>query len=129
MDERYFLLYGGFMSKFHFVISFVFFLSILCAGAWGQSPQQSTFVATTGQQESGAAQQKRQVPQAAELASDLQRMRVLVNQMQVNLGFVQTTDTPLRHQFELEIEMWQVLIEQMERRLESSYPKPQPSPQ
>ena len=115
------------MSKFRFVIFFVIFLVTSPTAGWAQSQHQSTFVAREGEREAGAAQQKRQVPQAAELASDLQRMRVLVNQMQVNLGFVQTTNTPLRHQFELEIEMWEVLIEQMERRLESSAAKQPPS--
>ena len=34
-----------------------------------------------------------------------------------NLAFVQTTQTPLKHQFELETDAWQVIVEQMERRL------------
>ncbi|HZQ21971.1 MAG TPA: hypothetical protein VFA89_04160 [Terriglobales bacterium] len=42
-------------------------------------------------------------------------MRVLLEQMQENLGMVQNLNTPLRHQFELEIEMWQVLLQQMAR--------------
>lgn len=58
------------------------------------------------------------------MRSDLQRMRVLVNQMQMNLAFVQNTNTPLKHEFELEIEMWQILVNQMERRLESMGGKP-----
>ena len=53
------------------------------------------------------------------MSADLQRMHVLLNQMQTNLAFVQTTTTPLKHQFELEIDMWQILLNQMERRLAS----------
>jgi len=52
-----------------------------------------------------------------QLQADLQRMKVLVNQMRTNLAFVQTSQTPLKHQFELEADAWQVIVEQMERRL------------
>jgi hypothetical protein len=52
-----------------------------------------------------------------QLSADLQRLKVLVNQMRANLAFVQTTQTPMKHQFELETDAWQVVIEQMERRL------------
>ena len=51
------------------------------------------------------------------MKGDLQKMRVLLNQMQMNLAFVQNTTTPLKHQFELEIDMWQILLQQMERRI------------
>jgi hypothetical protein len=51
------------------------------------------------------------------LRMDLQRMKALVQQMQTNLAFVTNTQGPLKHQFELEIEMWQVEIASMERRL------------
>lgn len=51
------------------------------------------------------------------LREDLTRMKALVQQMQTNLGFVDTSQSALKHQFQLEIEMWQTLISQMERRL------------
>ena len=38
-------------------------------------------------------------------------------QMQTNLAFVTSTQGPLKHQFELEIEMWQLEIARMERQL------------
>jgi len=44
-------------------------------------------------------------------------MRAVVQQMQTNLAFVTTIQGPLKHQFELEIEMWQLQIASMERRL------------
>ena len=47
---------------------------------------------------------------------DLQKMRAILNQMRNNLAFVGSTTTPLNHQFELEIDMWQALLDQMERR-------------
>jgi hypothetical protein len=52
--------------------------------------------------------------------SDLQRMRTLVQQMQMNLVSLPPGPTPLRHQFELEIEMWQTLITHIERQLQTT---------
>src|SRR3954453_1096348 len=49
--------------------------------------------------------------------ADLQKMKALVQQMQTNLAFVTSTQGPLKHQFELDIEMWQLQIARMERRL------------
>ena len=37
-------------------------------------------------------------------------LRLLLNQMRNNLAFVQTSQTPLKHQFELEADAWQVII-------------------
>lgn len=50
---------------------------------------------------------------------DIRKMRALLAQMQTNLAFVDSTQSPLKHQFQLDIDMWNVLINQMERR---SYP-------
>lgn len=52
------------------------------------------------------------------MKADLAKMRVLVTQMQNNLGLTTNTTTPLYHQFELEINMWQLVIAHMERRIE-----------
>jgi len=54
------------------------------------------------------------------LREDLQKMKALVQQMQTNLAFVTSTQGPLKHQFELEIEMWQLEIARMERKLGQS---------
>jgi hypothetical protein len=54
------------------------------------------------------------------LQADLQRMHVLVQQMQLNLAAVTSSQDPLKHQFELEIEMWQILQNQMERRVRAA---------
>lgn len=51
------------------------------------------------------------------MKSDVQRMRVLLNQMRNNLAFVDTTQSPLKHQFELEADMWQMELNQMDRRI------------
>jgi len=50
--------------------------------------------------------------------ADAKRMRVILNQMRTNLAFVQNTQTPLKHQFELEIDMWQTLLDQVDRRIQ-----------
>jgi hypothetical protein len=52
------------------------------------------------------------------LANDIARMQSLVHQMENNLAFVQTTTTPLKHQFELELEAWRVVLSGMERRVQ-----------
>ncbi len=54
--------------------------------------------------------------------ADLQHMRTLVQQMQMNLVSLPPGPTPLRHQFELEIEMWQTLITHIERQLPATAP-------
>jgi hypothetical protein len=56
----------------------------------------------------------------AELRTDVERMRVIVQQMEENLAFVDTTQSPLKHQFELEIRMWKMVIARMERTLNGS---------
>ena len=60
------------------------------------------------------------VDNAAELQalqSDVERMRSLILQMQNNMAFVGTTTAPLYHQFELEISMWQLQLNEMDRRI------------
>lgn len=52
------------------------------------------------------------------IRADSKKMHVILNQMQTNLAFVTNTNDPLKHQFELEVEMWQLLLNQMDRRIE-----------
>ena len=47
--------------------------------------------------------------------TDLEKMQALLDQMQRNVAFVSPGDTPLKHQFQLEIEMWQLLIRDMQK--------------
>src|SRR5882672_11055618 len=90
------------------------FLFLNCAN--GQSAEtaeprhatQATAPATNSQRDSDDMEQMR---------ADLERLKVLLNQMRTNLAFVQTSQTPLKHQFELETDAWQVIVEQMDRRL------------
>jgi outer membrane murein-binding lipoprotein Lpp len=57
--------------------------------------------------------------EAQDLRTDIDRLKVILNQMRNNLAFVQTSQTPLKHQFELEADAWQVVIEQMDKRLKA----------
>jgi hypothetical protein len=56
-------------------------------------------------------------PELQAMKSDVQRMRVVLNQMRTNLAFVDTSQSPLKHQFELEADMWQIALDQMDRRI------------
>jgi hypothetical protein len=58
--------------------------------------------------------------QVRELQGDLDRMRNLVEQMQTNLAFISSPQTPMKHQFELEIEMWQLVIERMDQKIKQA---------
>ena len=58
-----------------------------------------------------------------DLKTDLERMHALLGQMQRNVAFVSTGDTPLKHQFELEIEMWQLLLRDMEKKVDRQKPQ------
>ena len=91
---------------------------ILASTAWKQSP---AFTATQARNQETAPREKDEI---SAMRSDLQKMRVLLNQMQTNLAFVQNTTTPLKHQFELEIDMWQLLLDQMERRVANMEGRP-----
>ena len=51
----------------------------------------------------------------AQTRDDIVKMRSILNQMRTNLAFVGSTTTPLAHQFQLDIDMWQAL-DQMEQR-------------
>ena len=53
----------------------------------------------------------------AELRADIQHLKVLLNQMRTNLAFVDTSPSPLKHQFELEADAWQMIVDRMDRRL------------
>ena len=58
------------------------------------------------------------------MRQDVARMKALVQQMQTNLAFVDTSQSPLKHQFQLEIEMWQTMIVEMDRRLDRASREP-----
>ena len=53
------------------------------------------------------------------LRDDIRKMRLLVQQMENNTTFVSDTQSPLKHQFDLNIQMWKLVIGQMERRVDA----------
>jgi len=103
-------------------------VTALCAGQEKQQAQQQIKTESTqsqpslGRPESAAAQHESGMnkEQTQAMQADIQRMRVLIHQMQNNLGAATSAQDPLKHQFELDIEMWQILVNQMERRMQSA---------
>src|SRR6185312_11284685 len=97
--------------------------SITLLGAVQQTPNSSSQAAGSQAGAANAAEnaQIRQLGNnrgndAQAQRDDIRKMRALVAQMQSNLAFVDNTQSPLKHQFQLDIDMWNVLINQMERR-------------
>ena len=82
--------------------------------AAAQSPKPGKSSADSNSQ----AVHSRDSDQLEAMQADSKKMHVILNQMQTNLAFVTNTTDPLKHQFELEIEMWQILLNQMDRRIE-----------
>jgi TolA-binding protein len=111
------------MSLKKAIFLFVFFSLIIPLSAIQQTPNSSTQAASSQAGAANAAEnaQMRQLANthandAQALRDDIKRMRALVGQMETNLAFVDTTQSPLKHQFQLDIDMWNIVINQMERR-------------
>ena len=79
---------------------------------------QSTSIGKSATDSNSQTAHSQDSDQLEAMRADSKKMHVIVNQMQSNLAFVTNTTDPLKHQFELEIEMWQVLLNQMDRRIE-----------
>jgi len=102
---------------------FVFISFMIPVSAIQQTPNTSTQAAGS-QAAAASAAENAQIRQLANnrakdaqaLRDDIRKMRALVRQMETNLAFVDSTQTPLKHQFQLDIDMWNILINQMERR-------------
>jgi GTP1/Obg family GTP-binding protein len=97
--------------------------SAMLLGAVQQTPNSSSQASSTQAGTANAAEnaQIRQLSNtrandAQAMRDDVKRMRALVRQMETNLAFVDSTQSPLKHQFQLDIDMWNILINQMERR-------------
>ena len=111
------------MSLKKVIFLFVFISFIIPVSAIQQTPNSSTQAAGS-QADAARAAENAQIRQlgnarandAQALRDDIRKMRVLVGQMETNLAFVDSTQSPLKHQFQLDIDMWNVLINQMERR-------------
>jgi hypothetical protein len=98
---------------------------IIPVGAVQQTPGMGAQAANSQAATASAAEnaQLRQMavrgddPQA--LRDDIKKMRALVRQMESNLAFVDTTQSPLKHQFQLDIDMWKIVIDHLERRVQA----------
>jgi hypothetical protein len=91
---------------------------VVCCSFSPARPQGNIDKISRAEPAAGAVAQKPTAEDIQALRSDLQRMKSLVQQMENNLAFVDTTQSPLKHQFQLEIDMWKTVIQQMERRLD-----------
>jgi len=97
-----------------FQVALLCIVLVFTLAAQAQSP------ATTTGQPTGAAPSQPEAATGDELKAleqDTQRMRTILNQMRENLGFVGNTTMPINHQFALEIDMWQLALDQMDRRI------------
>ena len=111
------------MSLKKAIFLFLLFYFIIPVSAIQQTPNSSTQAAGS-QAAAASAAENAQIRQLANtrgndaqaLRDDIRKMRALVAQMQSNLAFVDSTQTPLKHQFQLDIDMWNIVIDQMERR-------------
>lgn len=93
-----------------FVLSVVLCPSFVCAAQ--QSPDR------TNNEKAAASSAINQDIQ--DLRQQVQTMKIMVQRMESNLAFVDTTQSPLKIQFQLEIDMWKTVIGEMEKKLNSS---------
>jgi Na+-transporting methylmalonyl-CoA/oxaloacetate decarboxylase gamma subunit len=100
-------------------LSILFFLSSLLSGQVIQEKVSPEKAATEKTQADTRNPSSLSAEEADALREDIARMRAILGQMETNLAFVDTTQSPLKHQFQLEIDMWNTVITDMERRLKS----------
>lgn len=101
---------------------------LLCGvmlGAMQSAPSGSSQAATSQANMANTAQSAQfhrfnSADEARATEGDIKSMRALLAQMEKNLAFVDTTQSPLKHQFQLEIDAWHTLIDQMERRAQAN---------
>ena len=102
-------------------------LFVTLMGAVQQTPNSSSQAASSQAGAANAAENAQihqlsntRANDAQALRDDTKRMRALVGQMETNLAFVDSTQSPLKHQFQLDIDMWNIVINQMERRTQAN---------
>src|SRR5215470_1049410 len=97
------------------VLILILFCSfVFLATKSGSTNNESAVLAGVSQQSSISSEQ------AQSMKDELVKMRSLLQQMETNLSFVDTTQSPLKHQFQLEIDMWRMMIQRMEKQLQGS---------
>jgi uncharacterized membrane protein len=106
----------SFVSFAILFLSFSLFSSFLIAQTSSEKSAQGKVTAEISQSERKAPSSLSEEDETV-LREDIVRMRAILDQMVNNLAFVDTTQSPLKHQFQLEIDMWNTAINDMERRL------------
>jgi hypothetical protein len=91
----------------------ILLLSLNSAAAARQTVREN---AASGQDASRQADAESHSGETPDLRTDVEKMRTLLGQMQRNVAFVSAGDTPLKHQLQLEIEMWELLLRDMEKK-------------
>jgi uncharacterized membrane protein len=112
------------MSFKNAIIFFLLFAFIIPVSAVQQTSNSSAQAASSQAGMANAAEnaqlQRLASDDARSEKDDIRKMRSLVQQMETNLAFVDNTQSPLKHQFQLEIDMWKVLLNNMEKRAKAS---------
>jgi len=102
--------------------SFSWFLPLVLIATFSFTPkihrQENSVTPVPSKTAAGSSESSANQRELDAMKADLQRMRSLLSQMQTNLAFVGSTTTPLNHEFELQIDMWRVLIGQTERHIQ-----------
>ena len=101
------------------------FLVLLCSLTAAGQTATTTHHAAPKSPPAPAATARPALPDAdvQALRADVTRMKEIVVQMENNLANVSTLQDPLKHQFQLEIDMWNVVIGEMERKLDAAEKK------
>ena len=90
---------------------------LLCVSSATATTTKPATLAKPAAAQANSGTQNLSADQAQGLKEDLAKMKSLVQQMETNLSSVDTSQSPLKHQFQLEIDMWRMMIRQMERKL------------
>jgi hypothetical protein len=99
------------------IILLAIFLCSSCLLVAQQKGPQGNAASETSQTATRSTSEPMSEDDITAMREDIARMRAIVGQMETNLAFVDTTQSPLKHQFQLEIDMWNTVINEMERRL------------
>ena len=83
---------------------------LLASPLFAQTPAQ-----TSPQSQTDKAASPTPPPDKSEAPPELERMRSLLTQMQNNLPSLPSGYSAMKHQFELEIDMWRLLLDHIER--------------
>lgn len=99
------------------MLRFSMFLAMLVVllAVWAQAQ-------SSGQVDSGRpgrpSLHERDPNELAETKADVAKMQSLLNAMQANFALVGNPTSPANHELELNMDMWRVLIDHMQRRVE-----------